>query len=209
MAQVKFAKGLKSSFDKLETKDSNIVYILTDTQEIYVGATRVGNVFTQDDISSLDTKVDTIETTLNGAVSDISGLKAKTSTIESSYPISITETAGTGNIATSYTIKQNGKTWTINTIKDKVVSSGKYDAKTQSIILTLNDGNTVSIPVADLIDVYTGVNGTEINVSVSSDNKISASLNNNSIEKSKLSSTVQAMLDKATSSDSQLDWEDF
>lgn len=203
MAQVKFAKGLKSNFDKLANKDPNIIYVLTDSQEIYVGATCVGNVFTQDDLSDLDTRVDTIETTLDGAVSDISGL-------QTAYPVTVTETAGTGNIATVYTITQNGKTiGTINTIKDKVVSSGKYDAKTKSIVLTLNDSNTITIPVADLIDIYTGVNGTEINVAVSVDNKISASLNANSIDKSKLSSTVQATLNKADSADSQLDWEDF
>lgn len=201
MAQVKFAKGLKSNFDKLTTKDSNIVYFLTDSQEIYVGETCVGNVFTQEDISE-------IEAVIGEATSNISDLQTRTTTLESNYPISITETAGTGNIATIYTIKQNNKTWTINTIKDKVVSSGRYDIATKSIILILNDNNTISIPVADLIDTYTGSNNSEINVSIVN-NTISASLNDNSIGKSKLNSSIQTLLDKATSSDIQLDWEEF
>lgn len=210
MAQVKFAKGLKSSFDKI-TKDPNTVYIITDTQEIYVGAQLVGNVYMTDiNIEDLNTTVGTLQTSLAATDKRVSGIDTRVTTVEDAYPIEINPKTGTGNIATSYEISQNGKIiGTIDTIKDKVVSSGKYDSATKSIVLTLNDSNTVSIPVAELIDVYTGVKGSEINVVVSADNKISASIVSGSIGKSKLNSTVQAILDKADNADSQLDWEDF
>lgn len=40
---------------------------------------------------------------------------------------------------------------TVNLPTDQVVVSGVYDSTTQSIILTLNNGNTITIPVGDLV----------------------------------------------------------
>lgn len=40
---------------------------------------------------------------------------------------------------------------TVNLPADQVVVSGVYDSTTQSIILTLNNGNTITIPVSDLV----------------------------------------------------------
>ena len=61
--------------------------------------------------------------------------------------------------------------------KDAVVSSGTYNSKSKELELTLTSGDTVKIPVNELVDVYTGENGTTVNVTVSDDKKISAEVN--------------------------------
>lgn len=53
----------------------------------------------------------------------------------------------------SFTV-QGGETISINLPKDNFVKSGKYDNKTQEIVLTLVDGSEVKIPAGDLVDVY-------------------------------------------------------
>ena len=45
---------------------------------------------------------------------------------------------------------------TINIPLDNFVASGTYDATTQSIILTLQNANTVTIPVSALVNIYYG-----------------------------------------------------
>ena len=57
----------------------------------------------------------------------------------------------------------------------------------------------IYIAAKDLTDVYTGSNTTTINVSVGSDNKISASINNGSVSTELLDSSVQTALGKANS----------
>lgn len=63
---------------------------------------------------------------------------------------------------------------TINLGKDMVVKSGALDAKKENIELTLSNDDVVKIPVASLVDIYTGVSTNSVNVTVSEDNKISA-----------------------------------
>ena len=67
--------------------------------------------------------------------------------------------------------------------KDMVVTSGEYVADededgnpVRELVLTLTNGETVHIPVADLIDIYTGNTSNTVAVTVSSDNKISAAV---------------------------------
>ena len=61
---------------------------------------------------------------------------------------------------------------------EKFVHSGEYDAATKSIILYFDDEKTdkVTIPVGDLIDIYTGEDSTSASVEVSKDNKIKATV---------------------------------
>lgn len=60
--------------------------------------------------------------------------------------------------------------------KDAVVSSGSYNADTETIDLVLTSGDPVSIPVTALIDIYTGIATASASVTVSSDNKISVNV---------------------------------
>ena len=61
---------------------------------------------------------------------------------------------------------------------EKFVHSGEYDAATKSIILYFDEAKTdsVTIPVGDLIDVYTGEETTSATVEVGTGNKIKATI---------------------------------
>ena len=59
---------------------------------------------------------------------------------------------------------------------DNFVKSGTYDASSKSIILTMQNGSSVSIPAADLIDIYTGGATTSATVAVSNQNEITATV---------------------------------
>jgi hypothetical protein len=63
-----------------------------------------------------------------------------------------------------------------------------------------NQVDHLYIPVNDLVDVYTGGTTSEITVSIDGNNEITATINNGSIAKEKLSASVQASLDLADSS---------
>ena len=60
--------------------------------------------------------------------------------------------------------------------KDLVVKSGSYNAEKQEIELTLTSGDVIKIPVAKLIDIYTGAATNSIEVAVSGDNVITANV---------------------------------
>lgn len=67
---------------------------------------------------------------------------------------------------------------TINLDLERFVHSGEYDADNKNVILYFNDDKTdsVTIPVADLVDEYTGENTASINISIIG-HKISAAVN--------------------------------
>ena len=77
--------------------------------------------------------------------------------------------------------------------KDNFVSSGAYDAETKSLVLTMKNGSTVSIPAASLIDVYTGESTDTVTVTVSSDNKITAVVNIDPVEGNALVSSAAGL----------------
>lgn len=65
----------------------------------------------------------------------------------------------------------------VNIPRDTFVQSGSYDAEEQEIVLVTNTGTEIRIPAADLVDVYTADNaGRNVQVTVTADNKISASI---------------------------------
>ena len=69
-----------------------------------------------------------------------------------------------------------GENIVINLGKDAVVDSGSYNAESQTIELVLTSGDPVSIPVGDLVDIYTGVATATATTSVSGDNQISVNV---------------------------------
>lgn len=87
--------------------------------------------------------------------------------------VSIDESAGTGDILKKYVFSQNGaEIGTINLAKDLVVSGGEIVEKEGVKYLSLTIANQeapVEIPVADLVDVYTG----STYISISDDNQVS------------------------------------
>jgi hypothetical protein len=96
----------------------------------------------------------------------------------------------------------DGSETTIDTLLEKVTVNFTLvdgteeggDADKTYLVLTAEDGTTQKLDVTKLIDVYQGSTGTEINVSVSADKKISAALNAASITEDKLSEAVKTKL---------------
>lgn len=85
----------------------------------------------------------------------------------------------------SYTLKQGGsEIGVINIPKDMVVNGGSY--ADGNLTLNIANGDPVVIPVADLIDLYTGGSNTEIAVDVNSENVISATLVDGGITTAKI-----------------------
>ena len=84
-----------------------------------------------------------------------------------------------------YTLKQGGsEIGVINIPKDMVVNGGSY--ADGNLTLNIANGDPVVIPVADLIDLYTGGSNTEIAVDVNSENVISATLVDGGITTAKI-----------------------
>ena len=139
----------------------------------------------------------------------------------------IDESAGQSEYAKVYALYQgadaqdmtkNRLVGKINEAKDKVVQDGHLVTVTNGVdsdgdtvpagildgeyikLTFQNTAQVVYINVADLIDLYTGGVTSEITVSIDANNVITASINDGSITKAKLSASVQASLDLADSS---------
>lgn len=96
-------------------------------------------------------------------------------------------------------------------IKDGMINTVAIDEATQELVITWNTDagkEATKIKLSELADIYTGVDGTTINVTVSADDKIGAEVKtgsltdghiaaNAAIAKTKLASDVQASLAKA------------
>lgn len=132
----------------------------------------------------------------------IRGNKTAITAISTAFPVTIAETAGSGDIAKVYTVKQGLNTiGTINIPKELVVTSGSVVAGTWSgssftesttgtgkaIKLTIaNQTSPIYIDVKDLVDVYTPQDTDSIDITISTDNKISATVKSSSIQTSML-----------------------
>lgn len=141
--------------------------------------TQAGNIakdyLTQADYTALQGLIDTAK---SEAISTVVGKSTDAKTADTLYgakaysKVEIVEATGTGSVAKTYTIKQGGEViGTINTIKDLVIQSGKVEDKNgvKTLVITLNNGNTIDIPVTDLVDVYTAGD----HISIDANNKIS------------------------------------
>jgi hypothetical protein len=99
-------------------------------------------------------------------------------------------------------------------IKDGMIESVALSEDGLNLVITWNtdsdkgENNVTTIPLTGLVDIYTGVDGTTVTVSVSSDDKISAEVKTGSLKdghiasdaaiaKGKLAADVQASLGKA------------
>lgn len=124
----------------------------------------------------------------------------------------ITVTAkDTEAFAKVYEIKQGGVlVGTIDIPQDLVTNGGYYDNNTQEIVIVLVNDEQIRIPASDLVDIYKGGDLMSISISIDDDNTIYASiknegvkewhLENNCVSIGKLSTEVQEMLGKATTS---------
>ena len=130
-----------------------------------------------DEVVSMSAKVDEIDTTkvsadqLNNMVTDVSFN-------DNNGVISIT--------------KYNGTVLNIDTAMEKIAVNFEYNAQTQQLILTLENGEKQYIDMSALITQYEFKGTDTIAFSVDSDGKVSASIKSGSITKAMLSSEVMS-----------------
>lgn len=132
-----------------------------------------------DEVVSMSAKVDEIDTTkvsadqLNNMVTDVSFN-------DKNGVISIT--------------KHNGTVLNIDTAMEKIAVNFEYNAQTQQLILTLENGEKQYIDMSALITQYEFKDTDTIAFSVDSDGKVSASIKSGSITKTMLSSEVMSAI---------------
>lgn len=132
-----------------------------------------------DEVVSMSAKIDEIDTTkvsadqLNNMVTDVSFN-------DKNGVISIT--------------KHNGTVLNIDTAMEKIAVNFEYNAQTQQLILTLENGEKQYIDMSALITQYEFKDTDTIAFSIDSDGKVSASIKNGSITKAMLSSEVMSAI---------------
>lgn len=151
--QLVLNKMTKEQYDALETKSPTELYLVTgDSSEANDGKltikrnnTKVGE-FTANQATDSEVNI-TVPTT----ASDVNALP-NTTKYAASLSLSINQTT---YVVTAQLKDQNGNNLgtagTIDLPLESVVVSGTYDSVNKKIILTLQDGTTIDIPVADLV----------------------------------------------------------
>ena len=165
----------------------------------------------QASVEALDTRVGVIPSE-SAATTVIDYVDKKIEAIpeQTDYSLTINNPASS-TYAQVYEFKQLGKTiGTINIPKDMVVQSGTVETKTTSgawgeagtylhLVLANAENSSIYINVGDLIEYVSAGSGENdaIQISISADHKVSASVKNGSITLAMLASGVQAEINKA------------
>lgn len=185
--------GLSSTFvDKVNNTATQLATIAGDYLTS-ADKTVLNNLITalSNKVGDLANLTTTEKSTIVGAINEVAG---SVNTAVQEGKVTITETNGTGEFAKTYTFKQGGATiGTINTIKDLVIQDGEVMDKNgvKTLVIILNNGNTIDIPVADLVDVYTAQkNATQVQLVISGTNEISASIVAGSISSTELATNA-------------------
>lgn len=151
--QLVLNKMTKEQYDALETKSPTELYLVTgDSSETNDGKltikrnnTKVGE-FTANQATDTEVNI-TVPTTAN----DVNALP-NTTKYAASLSLSINQTT---YVVTAQLKDQDGNNLgtagTIDLPLESVVVSGAYDSVNKKIVLTLQDGSTIDIPVADLV----------------------------------------------------------
>lgn len=191
--QLVLNKMTKEQYDALETKSPTELYLVTgDSSEANDGKltikrnnTKVGE-FTANQATDTEINI-TVPTTAN----DVNALP-NTTKYAASLSLSINQTT---YVVTAQLKDQDGNNLgtagTIDLPLESVVVSGTYDSVNKKIVLTLQDGSTIDIPVADLV--------AGLQSEITTTNKLSADLVDDtstthkfvtSAEKTKISNSV-------------------
>ena len=164
----------------------------------------------QASVNALDTRVGVIPSG-SSATTVIDYVDKKIEAIPEQIDYSLTVTNPTSSTyAQVYEFKQRGKTiGTINIPKDMVVQSGTVEKKQAGawgeagtylhLVLANADNSDIYINVGDLIEYVTAGSGENdaIQISISADHKVSASVKNGSITLAMLAEAVQTEINKA------------
>lgn len=165
----------------------------------------------QASVNALDTRVGVIPSgSAATTVVDYVDKKIEAIPEQTDYSLTVTNPASS-TYAQVYEFKQLGKTiGTINIPKDMVVQSGTVETKTQAgawgeagtylhLVLANAENSSIYINVGDLIEYVSAGSGENdaIQISISADHKVSASVKNSSITLAMLASGVQTEINKA------------
>jgi len=102
--------------------------------------------------------------------------------------VSLNETTGVFTFT-----REDGSTKTIDTLLEKVVTNWTYDSETQSLVLTLKDGTTVSVSLSAFITETEFEDSTTIDFDVAN-HKVTASIKSGSITDSMLNSSLLTLM---------------
>ena len=129
-------------------------------------------------LSALNQK--TVETQTNvTAVSDlVQGLD---------YVKSVNYNGSNGDLTFTF---ETGAALTVNVLADNLAQNIEYEAATKELKVTRQDGSSFRLPLVDLVDVYTGAEGTQINVEIDSGNVVRAVLRNASVTETHLANAL-------------------
>ena len=94
--------------------------------------------------------------------------------------------------------REDGTSFTIDTLLEKIAVNFSYDAETEELVLTLADGSTQRISLAALISTFDFIDSGTIAWTVSNQT-VTANIKAGSITETHLSSSVNASLDLADS----------
>jgi len=83
----------------------------------------------------------------------------------------------------------------IDTKLEKVVTNFTYNATTKNLELSLDDSTVLTIPMSAFIDDYSGSDGTQFVVNVSSENVISVTMKDGTVTYNQLAQAVKDKLD--------------
>lgn len=191
--QLVLNKMTKAQYDALETKSPTELYLVTgDSSEANDGKltikrnnTKVGE-FTANQATDTD-----INITVPTSAADVNALPSSTK-----YGAAVTLSINSTTYVVTAQLKDQdgnnlGSAATIDLPLESVVVSGSYDSTNKKIVLTLQSGSTIDIPVGDLV--------AGLQSEITSENKLDADLVDDSTsthkfvtsaEKTKISNSV-------------------
>ena len=177
---------------RVESAEGNIA---TNTTNIETNTSDISNI--KNDISELQTSVETNTADIltnkaefDQAVIDINEEVTKRLTTEAAKPL-IKRVDYNSTTATFTFEDMEGNEKVVDLPLEATVKGGRYDAERKVLILVLVSDDEIEIPVSDLVDVYTGIDGTKIKVTVTNANEIKAEVKAGTIEKTDLVETLQ------------------
>ena len=141
-------------------------------------------------LTDISTEINTAVATHNSSVTAHADIRALITDLE--YIEDVSYNQSTGDLLFTY---DDGTTLTVNILIADLVKDLDYDDVTRELIVEKEDGTEIRIPIADLVDIYEGFNGPNIQVTIESGNIIKAVLKNDSIAKAQLNSLLRDEID--------------
>ena len=186
----------KAVFDRLIRESVKELFNgLIDTLASEDGAAEVGTTaisgVTGGDVQTVLSSLKTILDTKAASATMTSALSLKSDKSVTNLHIkSVSFNANTGVFTFT---REDGSYFTIDTVLEKVATNWSYNATTQSLVLTLADGSTQSVPLSAFITETEFLNSNQIAFSVS-DHKVTATIREGGITEAMLSSALIAQL---------------